>query len=47
MESLEENKNEMASMEIDEDAINADIAIVSKLDFFCCSGEFTTWIGEF
>ena len=34
-------------MEIDEDAINRDIAVVSKLDDFCCSGEFTSWVGEF
>ena len=46
MEGKEENKNDEA-MEIDEDAINRDIAVVSKLDDFCCSGEFTSWVGEF
>ena len=46
MEGKEEIKND-DMMEVDQDAINRDIAVVTKLDDFCCSGEFTSWVGEF
>lgn len=29
------------------DAFRRDVALVGKLEDFCCSGEFTTFIAEF
>lgn len=33
--------------EIDEDAFKRDIGLVSKIEEYCCSGEFTTFLAEF
>ena len=33
--------------ELDEAAFKKDIALVTKIEEYCCSGEFTTFLAEF